>query len=73
MKTLINAYNAGWRAGMSEPVLITMPNGLKQLGHASNPFTTRWQFLQRFLWEQGEVNGSYQRVIRYDAKRRVCK
>ena len=52
------AYGAGYRAGMSPRVVITMPDGTKRLGDVPCPYTTRRQVLQRMAWNAGYHDGT---------------
>lgn len=59
---LKTTYGAGYRAGFAEPVLVSKPNGLKEIAKPANPYAPR-RFVSHFLWEQGAMAGQWKRVM----------
>lgn len=66
LKGIRIAYGAGYRAGMAEPVVMTRPDGLKQLEHAACPYVGRFQGLQRMAWLEGNITGQRTRLQRWN-------
>jgi hypothetical protein len=57
------AYDAGWRAGMANPVYKYL-DGYNVATLPVNPFNPRTYFFKYMLWNEGLHNGAIQRLTR---------
>lgn len=64
-KSIKNAYNAGWRAGMTDMVLIYQSDGTKVISEPANPFKHWYQFMLADAWNAGKRKGVLDSIRNY--------
>lgn len=60
-KSLTNAYNAGWRAGMAKPRIVR-PGGTRGIKMIITPECPLTGFLARLWWHSGWYDGTISKL-----------